>query len=66
MEWRERWEKGFLGGMGFVGGPLIREGGDIRERGSRDKALKKWQSEDQSWLRNPKVEKQLTKDLSVI
>ena len=31
---------------------LRRGGGGGRERGSRDRALLKWQSEDQSWLRN--------------
>ena len=27
-------------------------GGGVKERGSRDRALIKWQSEDQSWLGN--------------
>ena len=45
-----RWEKFCWGGGLFeISYPL---GGGLREQGSRDKALIKWQPEDQPWLRN--------------
>ena len=67
MRFFGRWEKGLLWGEGVIRAPLPKGGGGGMERGSRDRTLLNWQSEDQSWLKKTgPSQKSLTKNVPMI